>query len=138
VHGHGHLATTQWWRRRRRKKRRRLCLECSFEWFEKNRVEKNRVEKKTGGKKNRWKKKQGGKKHALVQFVWTWKRNTTENTEQCKTPTRAMYPSPHAPTTAASIPRFYVRVVLCRGRALGAFYLLDRKSENMSISLNQF
>jgi len=83
-------------------------------------VEKNRVEKQPG-----WKKKQVEKNRrevALVQFVWTWKRNTTENTEQCKTPTRAMYPSPHAPTTAASIPRFYVRVVLCRGRALGAFF----------------
>jgi len=102
---------------------------------EKNRVEKNRVEKNRV-EKNRVQKIM--QEVALVQFVWTWKRNTTENTEQCKTPTRAMYPSPHAPTTAASIPRFYVRVVLCRGRALGAFFLLDRKSENMSISLNQF
>ena len=101
---------------------------------EKNRVEKNRVEKKTG-----WKKKQVEKNRhevALVQFVWTWRETQTEHTEQCKTPTRAMYPSPHAPTTAASIPRFYGRVVLCRGRALGAFFYWI-KSTNMSISLNQ-
>jgi len=103
-------------------------------------VEENRVEKKTG-----LKKKQGGKKNRWKKIDMKWhsfslygrgRETQTENTEQCKTPTRAMYPSPHAPTTAASIPRFYVRVVLCRGRALGAFFYWI-KSTNMSISLNQ-